>query len=438
MFRVLDSIGYSDHMVQVRRMAWRMWTDVYTEGIEAPYRLVTAGSKGEGLTKLEESDWDIVHIHPYILCIDDLTLLPPVPDSTTHFAMKYTSPGYCILELVRWGNKIHECIFKSMVIFRGTYVLSSSVFSSEMESIMPVPSMFSVKKTGPAITQTYDAEMSYDNVHSISFDCSHILQKRLGRNCENDWPPGSVREVIKQMKGNLVATGIKSSETRYLEWRLCFNEIELLLVESFNDTQLKLYTTLKMINTGILKACGCSVTSYMMKNIVFWLAEQYPQSAFRSDTLFTWIIKGLRVLEYSAKVNFLPYFIIPERNLLAEKVSESERTVLVNLVSHVIKCGPSVLLQCEKVSQAMRLDPQDLALLGKKNRQLECTSVMGLLHHQRLITQGHSEESCRDDVVLRRLDDQMRRILSSGWPSSMEQTLRDCTKNPETSRVLFS
>lgn len=60
---------------------------------------------------------------------------------------------------------------------------------------------------------------------------------------------------------------------------------------------------------------GFSVTSFMMKNIVFWLAEKNPQSQFRPKPLMFWIRKALEELKAAAIQGHLPYYMIPERNL---------------------------------------------------------------------------------------------------------------------------
>ena len=49
------------------------------------------------------------------------------------------------------------------------------------------------------------------------------------------------------MNGNLVATDMHNSETEDMEWRYCFNEIELLIFGILNDTQVKLYNMLKLL-----------------------------------------------------------------------------------------------------------------------------------------------------------------------------------------------
>ena len=98
------------------------------------------------------------------------------------------------------------------------------------------------------------------------------------------------------MNGNLVPTGMDDSETEHLEWRYCFNEIESLIVGSLNDTQVKLYKLLNIINNDILKHHCYSVSSFILKNIVLWLAETYNQQLFRPETLFTWMMRSLRLL----------------------------------------------------------------------------------------------------------------------------------------------
>ena len=94
------------------------------------------------------------------------------------------------------------------------------------------------------------------------------------------------------MNGNLVPTGMDDSETEHLEWRYCFNEIESLIVGSLNDTQVKLYKLLNIINNDILKHHGYYVSSFILKNIVLWLAETYNQQLFRPETLFTWMMRS--------------------------------------------------------------------------------------------------------------------------------------------------
>jgi len=137
----------------------------------------------------------------------------------------------------------------------------------------------------------------------------------------------------------------------HLEWRYCFNEIESLLVECLNDTQIKLYMMLKIINQDIIKKHGFSISSFILKNIVFWLAETFEQHTFRDETLITWILRSLMLLKRAVERYVLPYYMIPERNLLAEKVKKPERLPLIQTLSDILKSGPGVLDSCETIKQ---------------------------------------------------------------------------------------
>ena len=81
----------------------------------------------------------------------------------------------------------------------------------------------------------------------VSENLTNILQTWASRRWKYDWSPLSLRQVIPNMNGNLAATGMHNSETEDLEWRYCFNEIELLIFGILNDTQVKIYNMLKLL-----------------------------------------------------------------------------------------------------------------------------------------------------------------------------------------------
>ena len=78
---------------------------------------------------------------------------------------------------------------------------------------------------------------------------------------------------------------------RVCECMVSINEIESLIVESVNGTQIKLYKLLKLINNDILKHHGYSVSSFILKNIVLWLAETYNQQLFREILADGWCVQ---------------------------------------------------------------------------------------------------------------------------------------------------
>lgn len=428
---VLECLGYNRNMILKRRILYRI-VDFQVNQL-SEVTVLTVGSKGEGITKFRESDTDKIVFIPKIFCTENLNSGPEVSAEDTVFNIKHTCPGYCILELAKLGNTtVDSRIIRSMVLYKGSNVLASGKYSEEMRKSVPytqrlcrIPQkdckMFNI--TGPAQTG-FTQSGWYDYVFTLNCDGSSIIERFLRRSRNTDWPPMSLRKIIPRMNCNLVAAGKNGSETEQLEWRFCFNKIELLLVETLNDSQIKLYKMLKIINTDILKENGFSVTSFMMKNIVFWLAEQYPQSMFCPETLLSWISKALRVLKHSVKLNYLPYYMIPGRNLLAEKVSEAERQSLFGFLSVLMQMCPSIYLQCEKVLLPMQ-QCSDLAHLREKYEQFECAELSLYLYHETVRKQGMSKEDMIKDPVIVRYQHDMRQSIKSGWPLYIQETLND-------------
>ena len=108
---------------------------------------------------------------------------------------------------------------------------------------------------------------------------------------------------------------------------------------------------LKLINRGLLKENGFTFSSFILKNIVLWLAQKCNQDNFRPETLFSWIVFILLFLKRAVKLNRLPYHMIPERNLLLEKVQETERLLLEQTLSDILKSGPAMLYKCETINK---------------------------------------------------------------------------------------
>ncbi|KAH3733859.1 hypothetical protein DPMN_040296 [Dreissena polymorpha] len=81
-----------------------------------------------------------------------------------------------------------------------------------------------------------------------------------------------------------------------MEWGIFFNTGEAELVQNLNGTQAKVYVVLKMIIREILKPTKKEITSYVLKNIISWKAENIPQTKFPAQSLLHWVHDGLREL----------------------------------------------------------------------------------------------------------------------------------------------
>lgn len=438
---VLDSLGYNKSMAEIRRHAHRQINAV-VNSIVKNGKSCAVGSLGEGLSKFYESDIDELFLLPNILCFADnkeLTLEHYLDENTTLFGIRNILRGHCTLELLRMGKNIDEDILSSIVLFQDKFSLSSRILVNRKLIDF---AEFGVRMQGPSTTndpwdkEYFEGLYPFDHVITLSARCQGILLEWYRRKRLHDWPSASLQDAVVRMDANLVATG----PANRVGWRFCFNDIESLLIESLNDTQTKIYKMLKMINNDILKVRGHNITSYMLKNIVFWLAEVYPQSEFRPETLFKWIQKSLRILQRAATMNNIPYYMIPDRNLFKEKVKAHETRELIKDLTSLIEIGPKILVQCKKVSETMRMVSQpDLASFLERNREFEVSFFKAYIQ---FISSNNGEGSDKDtdhkERVRKLMGVMALSIRSTGWPPHIQCQLNKCLYLGDACRVLLS
>lgn len=107
-----------------------------------------------------------------------------------------------------------------------------------------------------------------------------------------------------------------------------------------------------------LKPENKDITSYTMKSVVFWLCEQHPQNEFTSDSLTHWLVKALRMLRMSVEINFLPYYMIPGRNLLKPLTAERKQA-LRGKISRLVE-NALLVFQCRMLNFAVKLNEMNL------------------------------------------------------------------------------
>lgn len=129
--------------------------------------------------------------------------------------------------------------------------------------------------TGPSV-QSSAGSVDADNVLGFTFHCPQLQHTWALRPRHHDWPSQNTIQTTCSFLPQVAPVGAKGSDRLFQEWRLCFIESELTLTHSFNGTQTKLCILLKMIAKNILKQITVEISSYMMKNITYWLSESLP------------------------------------------------------------------------------------------------------------------------------------------------------------------
>ncbi|XP_052263834.1 uncharacterized protein LOC127866978 isoform X2 [Dreissena polymorpha] len=334
---------------------------------------ITAGSKAEGLTRLFESDNDTILVLPYVVCLENCFDQSNIPCHFTILEMNFqnTSAGYCRVLLERLAPVGVSAISDSLCENeRGKPILSSSLFvEAEFRDASRVSGTVIHQRAGPSLPWSNGAYKA-DSVYAIRCHCPNILQTWANRT--RHWPPSDIVEKVVAMGAFVTPIGFKRSEHNHVEWRICFNTGETELVNNLNDTQIKLYMLLKMIAKDILKPQKKEITSYTMKNIVLWLAENNKSSLFHSGSLFYWLHEGLDILRTAISTRQLPYYMIPKRNLMATSELNNEQQLLWGrTIQDMIEEGPRILLRLDKFRKAVIGYPEPLLWYSKMRTELE-------------------------------------------------------------------
>lgn len=381
---ILDTLGFSSKQRQFRIDSYNAFDEIAKSCIGKGFifNIKTSGSKGEGLTRCYESDTDILYTYKDVVCVEDEYSGCFNSKVFNIFTLQSEDcvPGYTRLELKSSVDTLSDQLFDSLIYRQeyGTYFLSTTKFLEVHNQL--------VKKNatsdslvhdvqGPSIPTTRGS-FAIDRVFTLRCVCPTILKKWSTRHRRYTWPSTALIDDIDYNQGNLVATSHKSSSCKDFEWRYCFNFAELKLMHSLNDTLTKLYVLLKMVTTDILEPKNKEITSYMLKNIIFWLAESYPEGLFREETLFSWLLKTLIVLRRAIKTNFLPYYMIPERNLLEVQLSSHRRRRLTSRLSALLRMGPCFLAHCHRISAAIRMSPDQMFYTGEARNLMEMLKML--------------------------------------------------------------
>ena len=339
---------------------------------------ITAGSKAEGLTCYLESDWDILFVVPDVLCVEpDINLLTITDDKDVFWMDTIDTrvyPGHCRLLQEGLAPRVRYTIITKALCDNGNgdVLLSSSLLLDEF-SALPLTNDEYVEhheRAGPSLPETLRDVLHVDKVIALRCYCPSILQRWADR--RRNWPSPTIVQKVVSLGALVTPVGFKGSDYKHMEWRICFNTGEAELVNNLNDTQAKVYVILKMILRDIIKPNNKEITSYVLKNIILWQAENTPQTEFHSRSLLYWLHDGLKKLRTAIEKKRLCYYMIPERNLMeACGMHDYQQHKWVADITDMLEEGPNVILRLEKIRKAIVASPEPMMWFSKKRMELE-------------------------------------------------------------------
>ena len=410
-------LGYNPEMMRWRRVHYYMRSKIigsllnYSPRNFGPAKMDVqlTGGKQDGSSIWSTGDEDLIIILDRYVCVDDISHVDPRKEDKDHVYFQIEavqdSPGYVYLKkcpltkldlensamdrLVssscnengylssqKWNRIIYENVktceeqLKGIVqngIIRFDQAIRNSCsyrwFETENDEF---PNII-IRYKGKDFAGMNSIDVIYGALSCLNARRIETWAKRQRR---HDWPSSSVIEKVLKMPVHIVPKGFKGSETRALEFRLSYVFSEMALMQSLNDTQSQLYSLLKLlVKSTVDKRFPDILTSYCLKNVVFWICEGNPQQMFDNGSPVDLLEMCLKFIRDRVKVEQLSMYLMPERNLLEGKIHDGNKRDLLSLITEHISKLETVVFDTfpsikKIIEDVIRKDPVHCIALG--------------------------------------------------------------------------
>ncbi|VDI48360.1 Hypothetical predicted protein [Mytilus galloprovincialis] len=204
-----------------------------------------------------------------------------------------------------------------------------------------------------------------DNVYAIKGSAwPPTATEWLQRSRRFDWPSNDVIHQIADLGCLFVPLGDIYSDNQHREWRMSFVLAERLLIWNLNETQSYCYLILKLFLRMNKKITNTILDSFMMKTVLFWVAEETEKSSWKAENLIFCLEACMKKLLYFLQKKELPHYFVKNNNLLHGKMDDGDRiyaievkidSMLGNLTTYVhelvgIICNGSDCIICNDIS----------------------------------------------------------------------------------------
>ncbi|XP_045184979.2 uncharacterized protein LOC123542985 [Mercenaria mercenaria] len=378
----LDKLGYTKERLEER-------VKIYDNGAEGIARVacrnypesinvIIPGSRGEGMTVSWKSDLDLMFVQPAVRCFEiyPTTDFKAVENCVAAFELDLDDvpAGYTKLHLkhvvrsreyISLTSRIQESLTDNDYLKNGQRLIEAVEYGCKHVKVEGwISENYQCDDvTGPA--QPRQFPLPYPNCYvSIdfvqAFPCAYqsVLYDWFKRERQNAWPSSDDLNAVKETDVFVVSVGLSGSKEENLQWRISLTLAERSLVRSFNDTQIKVYAAMKMLAKHELKPLCANITSYIVKNLIFWVFEK-RSGTFQRHEFVEILLQTLIFLKDCITFGCIPNYMIPSRNLLRGKVSQEEAYTLKEHLDILIADDSTVLLRCPLVNKMAELSEDE-------------------------------------------------------------------------------
>jgi hypothetical protein len=352
----MDTCGFDHQRIQERIHFFNKCSrakDISTKCItkDDAIEKVFVGSIREGIGMDYSNDIDILQINHAVICCHGNTT---TQNDKLRFKMeqKRAPAGYTLLKMTSTDTDsaaFERLKYAAVETKRGKY-LSSKLYMTKHDDVFQVGDGLLSKTTqyrsrnGPSIPkyllqnwiEKYGLSLlnltyqEMDFVRAFPCQADGILNAWKNRNRKSDWPSQEFIEKIMSMPVHVVPVGKEGSIDEDLQWRISFTMAETHLIQAFNNTQTKVLVLMKLIAKHILQPLCSQITSYIVKTVMLWQAESIPQEEYSEENLLSRLMDALASLQTAVENKKLSSNMIPQKNLLENRISRKEQQSVVS------------------------------------------------------------------------------------------------------------
>ena len=78
------------------------------------------------------------------------------------------------------------------------------------------------------------------------------------------------------------------------------------------------------------------ITSYCLKNVVFWICERNPKTMFDNGSLLELLESSLEFIRDCIRDEKLSMYLLPRRNLLEGKIQDRNKAELIAQLTYLL------------------------------------------------------------------------------------------------------